>query len=49
MDTRAKIVTLTEAGKKIVRELVPIIEKIDCNFFGAISKQEQHELIYIFD
>lgn len=46
-DTRAKSVSLTEKGKKMVRTLVPIVEGIDSTFFGKASGQEQKSLINI--
>lgn len=46
-DTRAKRVSLTTKGKALVKKLVPIIEKIDAEFFGAVSHQAQHNLISI--
>ena len=46
-DTRAKKVSLTKEGKKLVHKLVPIIEKIDENFFGKASNLEQKNLINI--
>lgn len=46
-DTRAKKVSLTKEGKKLVHKLVPIIEKIDENFFGKVSNLEQKNLINI--
>lgn len=44
-DTRAKSVFLTKKGRKLVSKLVPIIEKIDTNFFKVIKKPDQ--LIFI--
>lgn len=46
-DTRAKNVSLTEKGKKMVRTLVPIIEGIDSNFFGKASESAQKSLVQI--
>jgi len=46
-DTRAKSVTLTERGKKMVRKLVPIVERIDSVFFGKSSEKEQKNLVQI--
>ncbi len=46
-DTRAKSVSLTDKGKKMVRTLVPIIEGIDSNFFGKASKSAQKNLVQI--
>ena len=44
-DTRAKSVSLTNKGKKLVYKLVPIVEKIDSKFFGEVSAPEQQSLI----
>lgn len=46
-DTRAKNVTLTAQGKKMMRTLVPIVEGIDADFFGAVRSQDQQQLIAI--
>ena len=46
-DTRAKSVTLTDKGKERVRLLVPIVEGIDAQFFGAIQKNEERQLIQL--
>ncbi len=47
IDTRAKSVTLTDKGIKMVHILVPIVEAIDAKFFGTASKPEQKQLISI--
>ena len=47
IDTRAKSVHLTAKGKLLAAKLVPIVEKIDENFFGMISKSHQQSLINI--
>lgn len=44
-DTRAKSVYLTGKGKTLIKKLVPIVEGIDHEFFGAIKKGEQRLLI----
>jgi DNA-binding MarR family transcriptional regulator len=46
-DTRAKNVSLTNKGRELVYKLVPIVEKIDNEFFGEISAPEQQSLIQI--
>ncbi len=46
-DTRAKSVSLTSKGRELVYKLVPIIEKIDNEFFGKVSGSEQQSLIQI--
>lgn len=47
-DSRAKNVLLTPAGKKLVKQLIPFIEKVDTRFFGEISKSEQQVMMKIF-
>lgn len=49
VDTRAKSVCLTKEGKKFISKLVPIIEKIDSEFFGVLKKENQSELTYILE
>lgn len=46
-DTRAKSVHLTTGGKTIASKLVPIVEKIDEEFFGILSRTNQQSLINI--
>jgi DNA-binding MarR family transcriptional regulator len=46
-DTRAKSVYLTSKGKTMASKLVPIVEKIDADFFGMMSKANQQSLINI--
>lgn len=48
-DTRAKWVTLTHKGKKLVTKLVPIVEGIDDDFFGQVSPLEKKGLIQILN
>ena len=44
-DTRAKAVVLTEKGKNLIRQLAPIIERIDQHFFVYSSLNEKQILI----
>lgn len=44
-DTRAKSVSLSGKGKALVQQLVPIVEKIDAEFFGKIPRTDQKKLI----
>lgn len=44
-DTRAKSVSLSDKGKALVRKLVPVVEKIDAEFFGSIPVSGQQVLI----
>jgi len=46
-DTRAKSVYLTTKGKALISKLVPIVEKIDEEFFGMTNKSNQQSLIHI--
>lgn len=46
-DTRAKSVYLTPKGKTIASKLVPMIEKIDAEFFGVINTANQRSLVKI--
>lgn len=39
-DSRAKAVRLTEAGARIIKKALPIVEQIDINFFGSLEKEE---------
>lgn len=48
-DTRAKSVHLTIKGKIMASKLVPIVETIDEEFFGVMSKTNQQTLIKILD
>jgi DNA-binding MarR family transcriptional regulator len=47
-DSRAKSALLTSAGKKLVKKLIPLIEKVDARFFEKISKHEQRMLTEVF-
>lgn len=44
-DTRAKNVSLTNKGRELVYKLVPVVEKIDSEFFGKVPTSEQWGLI----
>jgi len=48
-DTRVKSVHLTKKGKEIAKKLVPIVEKVDADFFSAIQKDEYRSLIAILN
>ena len=45
IDTRAKRVALTDKGRTLISKLVPIVESIDAEFFGTISKKDEQTLI----
>ena len=47
-DTRTKSATLTEKGKDLICKLVPIVEKIDEEYFGVLHDRERTELLSIF-
>ncbi|MAZ45034.1 MAG: MarR family transcriptional regulator [Legionellales bacterium] len=44
-DARTKTVALTNAGVKLAHQLVPVVEAIDAQFFGKLSKKQQNEII----
>ena len=44
-DTRAKSVLLTKKGKNLITKLVPIVEKIDEDFFGPLKQTDRSSLI----
>lgn len=48
-DTRAKSVQLTAKGKTVALKLVPLVEKIDEEFFGVLTRHDQNALIAIFN
>ncbi|WP_235011066.1 MarR family winged helix-turn-helix transcriptional regulator [Listeria monocytogenes] len=39
-DTRAKTVSITEAGQAILEKALPIVENIDVIFFGSLESKE---------
>lgn len=47
-DSRAKSVTLTKKGQLLTKKLIPIVEAIDKEFFGVLSKDKQSVLIDAF-
>jgi len=49
VDTRAKVVKLTADGKSMASELVPVVERIDAEFFGKIPDHDQESLIHILN
>lgn len=46
-DTRAKSVLLTKKGKQLAAKLIPIVEKIDEDFFGVVKKTDRLSLINV--
>ena len=47
-DTRAKLVSLTSKGKSLAKKLVPVVEKVDKEFFAELKKTETKELCQLF-
>lgn len=47
-DTRAKLVSLTAEGQKLIAKLIPIVESTDRIYFNSISIPEQNTLIALF-
>ena len=46
-DTRAKSVYLTTQGRALAAQLVPIVEKIDADFFGQLTQSEGESLVRV--
>ncbi len=46
-DTRAKKVTLTQTGKELIRDLVPVVEGVDEQFFRTLNPTAQKSLIHL--
>jgi len=46
-DTRAKVVNLTAEGKFMASKLVPVVERIDAEFFGRLPDSDKQSLIHI--
>lgn len=44
-DTRAKTVRLTEAGENLIRQLIPVVEKVDAVFFGKLSEAQKSQVL----
>ena len=47
-DTRAKTIALTVKSKVLAEKLVPLVEKIDEDFFSAINHADRKHLLAIF-
>ena len=45
IDSRAKSVFLTESGRALIHQLVPLVESVDEVFFGTVSRADQLRLI----
>src|SRR5437762_11308565 len=37
-DTRVKAVFLTKKGRELISKLIPVVEKIDADYFGTLKK-----------
>jgi DNA-binding MarR family transcriptional regulator len=48
-DTRAKSVSLTDKGKKLIGKLIPLVEQSDDVFFSKLNQQEQALLIQLLN
>lgn len=46
-DTRAKSVLLTEKGQHILKQALPVVEKIDITFFGSLGENESLFINYL--
>ncbi len=44
-----KTVCLTKKGKGLISKLVPIIEKVDAEFFDVISRHDQKILLSLLN
>ena len=44
-DARRYAVKLTPAGKQVLKEVLPVAEKSDCQFLAALTVKEQEQLI----
>lgn len=44
-DTRSKTVQLTYQGGELARKLVPLVEKVDADYFAELGKESEKELI----
>ena len=47
IDMRSKTIHLTKRGKELISTLIPIIEKIDEDFFGLVKKSDRKSLMNI--
>lgn len=41
VDTRAKVIALTEAGKKLTKLVVPVVETFDETFFAGLTQKHE--------
>lgn len=47
IDTRAKSVSLTRTGKELITKLIPLVEKIDAEFFAKVDNENQQTFMQI--
>jgi DNA-binding MarR family transcriptional regulator len=47
IDTRAKSVSLTILGEESITKLIPIVERIDTEFFAKLNNKDQQAFIHI--
>jgi DNA-binding MarR family transcriptional regulator len=43
-DSRTKVTHLTNKGRALIQQLVPIVEAVDAQFFGNLEKTDQKQL-----
>ncbi len=43
-DTRVKSIRLTDKGKNLTKEMVPLVEGLDADFFSVLNHQENTQL-----
>jgi len=48
-DLRAKTMQLTEKGKGLVHQAIPLVEGADAHFFGSVLPDEERTLITLFN
>jgi DNA-binding MarR family transcriptional regulator len=48
-DTRAKTVSLTSKGKKLIQKLVPLVEAVDAQFFKVLEDKDEKALTRILN
>lgn len=48
-DSRAKSVCLTPQGAKLAAQIVPVVEKVDEDFFGSLDNERRTQLLLILN
>jgi DNA-binding MarR family transcriptional regulator len=46
-DERSKLPRLTEKGAKLVEQAIPLVEKVDCDFFGKLDLKTTNKYLDI--